>query len=45
MKHAVYGEETAPVVSYQTLLAMKAEAGRDRDLIDIQQLRKLDPYR
>ena len=45
VKQLVYGEESAPVVSYQTLLAMKAEAGRDRDLIDIQQLRKLDPYR
>ncbi len=42
----VYGDETAaPVVSYETLLAMKVEAGRDRDLIDIAQLRKLDPYR
>ena len=41
----VLGGQEAPVVSYQTLLAMKATAGRDRDLIDIQQLQKLDPYR
>ncbi len=45
VRHVVYGEELALIVSYETLLAMKAEAGRDRDLIDIQQLRKLDPHR
>ncbi len=45
LKQVVYADQTAPVVSYQTLLAMKTEAGRDRDLIDIAQLKKLDPYR
>jgi len=41
----VLGDVRAPVVSYKTLLAMKAQAGRDRDLLDIKSLRKLDPYR
>ena len=35
----------APVVSYETLMAMKRQAGRDKDLLDIQALKKLDPYR
>lgn len=35
----------APVLAYETLLKMKAEAGRDKDLLDIRALRKLDPYR
>jgi len=35
----------APVVSYETLMAMKKQAGRDKDLLDIQALKKLDPYR
>lgn len=42
---AVTADEKAPVLSYSTLLAMKAEAGRPRDLLDIDELRKLDPYR
>jgi hypothetical protein len=41
----VLGEHTAPVISYQTLLKMKEGAGRPKDLIDIEKLRKLDPYR
>lgn len=39
------GSVRAPVVRYETLLAMKSEAGRDKDLLDIKALRKLDPYR
>jgi hypothetical protein len=35
----------APVVSYPVLLAMKQSAGREKDLLDIQALRKLDAYR
>ena len=35
----------APIVAYKTLLAMKKQAGRDKDLLDIQALKKLDPYR
>ena len=42
---AVLGEIKAPIVTYDTLLKMKSEAGRDRDQLDIQALRKLDPYR
>lgn len=41
----VAGDIRAPIVSYETLLAMKREAGRDKDLLDIQALKKLDPYR
>ena len=41
----VMGDIKAPVISYKTLLAMKREAGRDKDLLDIRALRKLDPYR
>jgi hypothetical protein len=35
----------APVVGYKALLAMKRKAGRAKDLLDIQALKKLNPYR
>lgn len=35
----------APIVSYETLLAMKKEAAREKDLLDIAALQKLDPHR
>lgn len=41
----VWGEVTAPIVSYDALLQMKLASGRPRDLIDVDQLRKLDPHR
>jgi predicted nucleotidyltransferase len=41
----VAGKIRAPIVSYKTLLAMKRRAGRDKDLLDIEALKKLDPYR
>ena len=41
----VAGKIRAPIVCYKTLLAMKRTAGRDRDLLDIKALKKLDPYR
>ena len=41
----VAGRIRAPIVSYKTLLAMKRQAGRDKDLLDIKALKKLDPYR
>lgn len=41
----VLGGIRAPIVCYETLLAMKRQAGRDKDLLDIKALRKLDPYR
>ena len=41
----VAGGIPAPIVSYETLIAMKKDAGRDKDLLDIENLRKLDPYR
>jgi hypothetical protein len=34
-----------PVLRYATLLEMKREAGREKDLLDISALQKLDPYR
>lgn len=39
------GALPAPIVSYEALLAMKKEAGREKDLLDIAALAKLDPYR
>ena len=39
------GEIKVPFLRYETLLQMKAEAGREKDLLDIKNLRKLDPYR
>jgi hypothetical protein len=48
-EHAVkfpLSEEVAlPVLRYSTLLDMKREAGREKDLLDISALQKLDPYR
>jgi hypothetical protein len=41
----IVGDVPATIVGYEALLVMKAAAGRDRDLLDIQALRKLDPYR
>jgi hypothetical protein len=41
----VAGKNRAPIVCYKTLLAMKRTAGRDKDLLDIKALKKLDPYR
>jgi hypothetical protein len=41
----VAGKTRAPVVAYKTLLAMKRRAGREKDLLDVKALKKLDPYR
>jgi hypothetical protein len=41
----VAGEVRAPIVSISALVAMKQAAGRDKDLQDIQALRKIEPYR
>lgn len=35
----------ATVVSYEALLELKKSAGRPQDLLDIEKLRKLDPFR
>jgi hypothetical protein len=35
----------ATIIGYEALIAMKLAAGRDRDLADIEALRKLDPHR
>ncbi len=39
------GGVSIPVISYQTLLTMKREAGREKDLLDIKSLQTLDRYR
>jgi hypothetical protein len=39
----IYPGITAPFVSLQTLLAMKRQANRTRDTLDIENLRKLHP--
>jgi hypothetical protein len=41
----IAGDLDAPVIGYDGLIAMKSAAGRDRDLLDVKALRKLDPYR
>lgn len=41
----IFEKVKAPVISYQALLKMKIEAGRPKDLIDVEKLQKLDPYR
>ena len=42
---SIGGVVKLPILSYDTLLQMKAEAGREKDLLDISALKKLDPYR
>ena len=44
-RERIFGDVVAPVISYPALLVMKAEAGRERDLLDIAALKKLDPHR
>ncbi len=34
-----------PVLCYPSLVRMKLDAGRDKDLLDVKELKKLDPYR
>jgi len=38
-------DEKAPVLCYEALIAMKKEAGREKDLLDIIALQKLDSHR
>jgi len=38
-------DEKAPVLCYEALIAMKKEAGREKDLLDILALQKLDAHR
>jgi len=42
---AIDEENTVPIVSLPTLLAMKREAGRPKDLLDLDYLSRLEPYR
>ena len=41
----IAGDLEAPVVGYEGLIAMKSAAGREKDLLDIKFLRRLEPYR
>jgi predicted nucleotidyltransferase len=41
----IAGDLEAPIVGYEGLIAMKSAAGREKDLLDIKALRKLEPYR
>lgn len=42
---AIDEENIVPIVSLQTLLSMKREAGRPKDLLDLDYLNRLEPYR
>ena len=41
----VFGKESAAIVSYDTLLDLKKSAGRSQDLLDVENLRKLNAHR
>ena len=45
MRVPVFGDESAAIVSYDTLLKLKKAAGRSQDLLDVEKLRKLNPHR
>ena len=45
MRVPVFGEESAAIVSYGTLLKLKKSAGRSQDLLDVEKLRKLNLHR
>jgi len=42
---AIFDGVTIPILDYESLIHMKIEAGREKDLLDVSSLRKLDPYR
>jgi len=41
----ISAELSIPVLDYESLILMKQEAGREKDLLDVSALRKLDPHR
>jgi hypothetical protein len=41
----VFGDQRAPVVSYEALIQMKRFAGRAQDLADLEKLQKLNDHR
>jgi predicted nucleotidyltransferase len=41
----IVGGVQAPIICREALIVMKRESGRGKDLLDIQALAKLDPYR
>jgi predicted nucleotidyltransferase len=44
-REPIAGILRAPIIRYETLLAMKSEAAREKDLLDIKALKKLDSFR
>jgi hypothetical protein len=44
-REPVFGKESATIVSYEPLLELKKSAGRSQYLLDVEKLRKLDPFR
>jgi hypothetical protein len=44
-REPVFGKESVAIVSYETLLELKKSAGHGQDLLDIEKLCKLDPFR
>jgi hypothetical protein len=44
-REPVFGKQSAPIVSYETLLDLKKSAGRSQDLLGVEKLRKLDRHR
>ncbi len=42
---SIFDAVTIPILEYESLIRMKTEAGREKDLLDVSSLRKLDPYR
>jgi len=42
---SISDELKIPILDYETLIRMKQDAGREKDLLDVSALRKLDPYR
>ncbi|NJM37853.1 MAG: hypothetical protein HC845_08365 [Akkermansiaceae bacterium] len=45
IKMIVNPEISIPILCYESLIQMKQEAGREKDLLDISSLKKLDPHR
>jgi hypothetical protein len=44
IKVSIGGAEM-PVLCYSSLIEMKLAAGREKDLLDVSALKKIDPYR
>jgi hypothetical protein len=45
IRHRISETADLPIVSYEALILMKQSAGREKDLLDISALRKIEPHR